>query len=130
MLLFFAAALVGCNSTSQSENDEVISARQGKEVSQICFASNIDGWKELEGETKALILTKSLNEEYKVELSGFCNTRNAMFGIATKTRSSCLMKGDEIIMSDGLSGRDSCRILKIYEWLPSLKTDEVALKHE
>ena len=44
-----------------------------------------------------------------------------MMNIATRTRgSSCLTRGDEIIVTDGFSGVDRCFIKRIYQWDSSL----------
>ena len=65
----------------------------------------------------SIILTKGVKDEYKLELSGFCDVTKAMSNIATRTRgSSCLTRGDEIIVSDGFSGVDRCFIKKMYKW--------------
>jgi len=62
-------------------------------------------------------LTKGVRDEYKLELSGTCDISKGMNSIATRTRgSSCLGRGDEIIVSDGFSGTERCFIKKIYNW--------------
>ena len=68
-----------------------------------------------------MILTKGVRDEYRLDLSGICDVSRAMNNVATRTRgSSCLGRGDEIIIADGLSGIDRCFIKRIYTWNPDL----------
>ena len=114
------ALLSACTSVPPESNREVeVSPRQGEEVKQICFASSINGWREVDGERSSVILTKGVSEEYKLDLSGICDLTYAFNSIATRTRgSSCLTRGDEIVFDDGLSGINRCMIKKIYTWNP------------
>jgi len=118
--IFATLAIVGCTQTTVTEVDPqptLPNSRQGDEVKQICFASSINGWKEFKGERHSVILTKGVRDEYKLELSGTCDISKGMNSIATRTRgSSCLSRGDEIIVSDGFSGTERCFIKKIYNW--------------
>ena len=115
------ALLSACTSVPPESNREVeVSPRQGEEVKQICFASSINGWREVDGERSSVILTKGVSEEYKLDLSGICDLTYAFNSIATRTRgSSCLTRGDDIIFNDGLSGINRCMIKKIYKWNPA-----------
>jgi hypothetical protein len=117
MLVFLSS----CTNAPVENNQEVqINPRQGEEVRQICFASSINGWREVDGERSSVILTKGVSEEYKLDLSGICDLTYAFNSIATRTRgSSCLTRGDDIIFNDGLSGINRCMIKKIYTWNPS-----------
>jgi len=66
------ALLSACTSLPPESNREVeVSPRQGEEVKQICFASSINGWREVDGERSSVILTKGVSEEYKLDLSEF-----------------------------------------------------------
>ena len=116
MLVFLSS----CTNAPVENNQEVqINPRQGEEVRQICFASSINGWREVDGERSSVILTKGVSEEYKLDLSGICDLTYAFNSIATRTRgSSCLNRGDDIIFNDGLSGINRCMIKKIYTWNP------------
>jgi hypothetical protein len=116
MLVFLSS----CTNAPVENNQEVqINPRQGEEVRQICFASSINGWREVDGERSSVILTKGVSEEYKLDLSGICDLTYAFNSIATRTRgSSCLTRGDDIIFNDGLSGINRCMIKKIYTWNP------------
>lgn len=117
MLVFLSS----CTNAPVENNQEVqINPRQGEEVRQICFASSINGWREVDGERSSVILTKGVSEEYKLDLSGICDLTYAFNSIATRTRgSSCLTRGDDIIFNDGLSGINRCMIKKIYTWNPA-----------
>ena len=117
MLVFLSS----CTNAPVEINQEVqINPRQGEEVKQICFASSINGWREVDGERSSVILTKGVSEEYKLDLSGICDLTYAFNSIATRTRgSSCLTRGDDIIFNDGLSGINRCMIKNIYKWNPS-----------
>ena len=119
------ALLSACTSVPPESNREVeVSPRQGEEVKQICFASSINGWREVDGERSSVILTKGVSEEYKLDLSGICDLTYAFNSIATRTRgSSCLTRGDDIIFNDGLSGINRCMIKKIYTWNPAEEAD-------
>ena len=114
--------IIGCSQTTVTQRWTLKPSltkfsRLGNEVTRICFASSINGWKEFKGERHSIILTKGVKDEYKLELSGFCDVTKAMSNIATRTRgSSCLTRGDEIIVSDGFSGVDRCFIKKMYKW--------------
>lgn len=113
--------LSACTNVAVENIKEVeINPRQGEEVKQICFASSINGWREVDGERSSVILTKGVSEEYKLDLSGICDLTYAFNSIATRTRgSSCLTRGDDIIFNDGLSGINRCMIKKIYKWNPA-----------
>ena len=113
--------LSACTNVAVENNKEVeINPRQGEEVKQICFASSINGWREVDGERSSVILTKGVSEEYKLDLSGICDLTFAFNSIATRTRgSSCLTRGDEVSFDDGLSGLNRCLIKKIYKWNPA-----------
>jgi len=120
MIIVLAMTIIGCSQTTVTQVDpkpNLPNSQLGNEVKRICFASSINGWKEFNGERHSIILTKGVKDEYKLELSGFCDVTKAMSNIATRTRgSSCLTRGDEIIVSDGFSGVDRCFIKKMYKW--------------
>ena len=121
----FLALLSACTSVPPESNREVeVSPRQGEEVRQICFASSINGWREVDGERSSIILTKGVSKEYKLDLSGICDLTYAFNSIATRTRgSSCLTRGDDIIFNDSLSGINRCMVKKIYKWNPAEITE-------
>ncbi len=120
MGIVVAMTIISCSQTTVTQVDpkpSLPNSQLGNEVTRICFASSINGWKEFNGDRHSIILTKGVKDEYKLELSGFCDVTKAMSNIATRTRgSSCLTRGDEIIVSDGFSGVDRCFIKKMYKW--------------
>ena len=120
MVIVLAMTIIGCSQTTVTQVDPkpiLPNSQLGNKVTRICFASSINGWKEFKGERHSIILSKGVKDEYKLELSGFCDVTKAMSNIATRTRgSSCLTRGDEIIVSDGFSGVDRCFIKKMYKW--------------
>jgi len=120
--IFFVVFLVGCTTSTETDSTpKTVDIRQGEEVKRICFASSLNGWREIKGERQSVILTKGVRDEYRLDLSGICDVSRAMNNVATRTRgSSCLGRGDEIIIADGLSGLDRCFIKKIYTWNPDL----------
>ena len=123
--LSLVVLLSACTNLAPEKNIQVeVNPRQGEEVRQICFASSINGWREVDGERSSVILTKGVSEEYKLDLSGICDLTYAFNSIATRTRgSSCLTRGDDIIFNDGLSGISRCMIKNIYKWDPALSTE-------
>ena len=86
-IIFAAMTFFGCTQTTITEVDPqptLPNSRLGDEVKRICFASSINGWKEFHGDRHSIILTKGVRDEYKLELSGFCDVTKAMSNIATK----------------------------------------------
>jgi hypothetical protein len=93
-----------------------IATRQGKEVDRICFASQINGWRELSRDS--ILVEKGVNDWYQLDLSGTCEPDNAFDAIAVRTRpagSPCLTKGDSIQTFDAPI-KGSCFIRSIHEW--------------
>ena len=87
--------IASCASTvAKDPEPQLVDVRQGETVKQICFASSINGWREVKGQRHSVILTKGVRDEYKLDLSGVCDVSNAMMSIATRTRgSSCALRG-------------------------------------
>ena len=114
--------IASCTSTEATDpKPELVDVRQGEQVNQICFASSINGWREVKGQRHSVIVTKGVKDEYKLNLSGVCDVSKAMMNIATRTRgSSCLTRGDEVIVTTGFSGVNRCFIKQIYQWDSSL----------
>lgn len=110
-------ALAACQSYGDKAGNDLqaeIAQNQGPEVSQICFAESINGWRAL-GD-RAVLLEKGANEWYQVNLSGPCEPEWAFNAIAIETRgSSCLTKGDKIHAGDSLTG-NTCWVTDIHEW--------------
>jgi hypothetical protein len=120
MRLALAAATLGLMLGACSTAPETPQAaatpdpRQGKEVSQICFQSQIRSWKE--HDRKSIIVERGIRDEYKLDLIGTCQPDQAFLNIGLISRggSSCLSKGDQLRTDAQFDGQ--CSISRIYEW--------------
>ncbi|WP_394175769.1 DUF6491 family protein [Thalassotalea litorea] len=125
-LLTVLLVIGGCSGNGeQSSAAKEVDPRQGKEVSQVCYASSLDSWSTLDSERKALLIYPRSNKAYKLTLSGTCDPQWAFTRIATVQRmgSSCLSRGDKVV-TDVTGGMvDSCIITRIYEWHPEKSKD-------
>jgi hypothetical protein len=94
--------------------------RLGPEVKNICFARNIDGWKEIKGEDRAVLLETGVNNWYRVELAGACRYRDFRFaqsiGIESRPGGGCVGRGDVILVHSGGRFVNRCIITKINKW--------------
>ncbi|MEQ1930188.1 MAG: DUF6491 family protein [Parvularculaceae bacterium] len=94
--------------------------RLGPEVNRICFARNIDGWKEIKGDERAVLLGTGVNNWYRVELAGACRYRDFRFastiGIESRPGGGCVTRGDVILVEGGGRYAHRCFITKINEW--------------
>ncbi|MGJ8561341.1 MAG: DUF6491 family protein [Litorimonas sp.] len=97
-------------------------ARLGEEVNNVCFSGSIDGFGETTRNT--VVLTRGVSDRYLVEVLGGCQNLEFALGIGVDSRSSCLSRGDKLILSDspfvnndrtGL-GLQRCTISKIFKW--------------
>lgn len=108
--------------------------RLGKQVDEICFNRSIDGFKHNTKDT--VVLTKSVSDEYLVEVRGHCRDLKYAQSIGLDSYSTCLRDQDYIIvstsafsLSDGTGlGPDRCYIDAIYEWDDD--ADKDALENE
>ena len=100
-------------------------ARVGDAVSRICFASNINNFRFIDTDEKVVLLQKSVNDWFLVELFGPCRYRNLRFsqavGIDTFGGGGCLTRGDTLVFSDTLFKPNrfdltQCRVGKMYQW--------------
>lgn len=108
----FAAA---CSTPATETADAKPDPRQGKEVRQICFNSQIRNWRE--NDRKSVIVEKAVNDEYKLELIGTCQPDDAFLSIGLVSRvggGTCLSEGDKLVTDARYDG--SCSISRIYEW--------------
>jgi hypothetical protein len=90
--------------------------RQGEQVSQICFQSQIRNWKA--NDRRSVIVEKGLREEYKLDLIGSCDPDSAFTSIGLISRmggGSCLSSGDKLV-TDARYNDGSCIIHRIYKW--------------
>lgn len=125
-LLAILFILSGCSSSSsESVEEKPVDPRQGKEVSQVCYASSLDRWSTLDNERKALLIYPRSDKAYKLTLSGTCDPQWAFTRIATVQRmgSSCLSRGDKVVTDINGGMVDSCIITRIHEWHPEKSKD-------
>ncbi|HPE47117.1 MAG TPA: DUF6491 family protein [Hyphomonas sp.] len=128
-------ALVGCTTTPASKTDAKPEARGaakfaddprlGEEVSQLCFAANIDSFGET---TRDTIVIREGRDYYLVEMFPGCSNLRDAQGIVPRAHTSCLTKGDTIIVSDTMMPMrhepadpfsvQRCSVNAIYKWNP------------
>jgi len=102
--------------------------RLGEEVSRMCFASSVDSFNSPTDDT--VILEVSPSRSFLVE-TGACFNLDHAQSIALDTTSSCVTRGDNLIVSDsafGISrssgiGPDRCFIKSIHAWNADANTD-------
>jgi len=107
--------LAGCQTPSDvAEADAKPDPRQGAEVRNICFQSQIRGWRELDN--KSVIVEVGVRDEYKLDLIGACRPEDAFteIGLVSRGGGSCLSTGDRLV-TDERFGDGSCSIRRIYE---------------
>ncbi len=94
--------------------------RIGEEVNRICFARNIDSWKEIDGEDRAILLQTGVRNWHRVELSAGCRSRDFRFahwiGIDSRPAGGCVTPGDAIIVDTNGPFTRRCIITKINKW--------------
>lgn len=100
--------------------------RRGEEVGQICFARSIDGFRTVKGVDDAVLLERSVNDWYYVELIGMCSERQLRFAqsvaIVSRPSGGCVTPGDRLVFSDSAFfsdrpiERNHCTIRRIYKW--------------
>ncbi len=111
------ALAAGCQSSSTGATetaDAEPDIRQGEEVNRVCFNNQIRNWRE--NDRKSVIVEKGVRDEYKLDLIGTCDPRDAFLSIGLVSRGgmSCLTRGDTLVTDDDFGG--SCSIRRIYEW--------------
>jgi hypothetical protein len=110
-----AAVLAACATPATKMADSKPDPRQGKEVRQICFSEQIRSWRE--DSNKSVIVQKGVKEEFKLELIGACEPRDAFTSIGLISRVGgglCLSTGDRLVTDARYDG--PCTIRRIYEW--------------
>ncbi len=129
LLLCGAVLTLGaCQSYTNTAEDErveaEIAAKQGEQVSRICFAQTIDGWRELSDD--AILVEKGVNDWYKLNLAGTCQPEWAFNAIAIETRgTSCITEGDRIRTDEQPLG-GTCFVTSIYKWHDDGRYSEAA----
>ncbi len=95
--------------------------RLGEEVTNLCFTRSISGFKRYGKD--ALILRRSVKDRYLVTFSGICSNLRSVQAVKLASRSSCLSRGDVILVSDSAFftdntgfGIERCMIKRIYQW--------------
>lgn len=127
--LAFPLMLAGCTSTEghEPEPDGIAiyadDPRLGEEVNRICFASNIDSFGNA---TRDTFTVREGMDHYLIEVHGSCFNLDRAERIALDATTSCLTRGDAVIVSDSISPFDSgtpggtqrCIVKAMYKWDP------------
>jgi hypothetical protein len=110
-----AALFAGCTTPPAEMADAKPDPRQGEEVRQICFTSQIRNWRE--NDNRSVIVEARVRDEYKLELIGTCQPRDAFtsIGLVSRGGGSCLSTGDTLI-TDARYNDGSCSVRRIYKW--------------
>lgn len=118
--LALGAAIFAAGASAKDTGAAKPDPRIGEEVNKICFAHNINGWKEIDGEDDVVLLETGVNNWYRVELAGACPARVFKFaqaiGIDERPSGGCVSRGDAIVVEDTGNFTRRCYITKIYEW--------------
>lgn len=110
-----SALFAACATPPADMADAKPDPRQGEQVNNICFTQQIRNWRELDN--RSVIVEAGVRDEYKLELIGTCNPRDAFLNIGLISRggSSCLSTGDRLV-TDARYNDGSCSIRRIYRW--------------
>lgn len=127
-------AVAGCASTDGAERPPAGIAkyaddpRLGEEVDRICFASNIDSFG---NNTRDTFTVKEGRDHYLIEVFGTCTPLEHAVTMAIGASTSCLTRGDTIIVSDSLTTRRDqpfstarCVVKSMHEWDPKAESVE------
>ncbi|MBI1359035.1 MAG: hypothetical protein GC155_02000 [Alphaproteobacteria bacterium] len=115
-----ALMLAACQSSDMHKDKMAMKKpdpRQGKEVTQVCFNSQIRNWRA--NDSHSVIIEKSFKDEYKLDLVGACNPQDAFMSIGLISRvggGSCLSSGDKLVTDERVGNMGPCTINRIYEW--------------
>ena len=135
--LAVAASPVLASGDKGAENDgqDGVDRRIGEQVDRICFPRNINGWRSVKGEDNVVLLKKSANRWFRVEVSGACPERVFRFaqtiGIDSRPAGGCVRRGDIILVKDTGNFTRRCFIQRINKWdhkapAPDEQTDDTA----
>ncbi len=120
-----AALMAACATTAETPDTANAAAaepdpRLGAEASSICFPRSINGWSTIDGDDDAIILTRGVNDRYRVEYSGACSSSDFRFaqkiGIGNRPGGGCLTRGDFLLVEGPGDFVNRCFITKINEW--------------
>lgn len=100
--------------------------RLGEQVDKVCFASNIDSFGD---NTRDTFTVREGFDHYLIEVFGSCVPLQHAMTIRMLPKTSCLRKGDNVVVSDTLLGgaaegaftSQRCMVDKIYKWDPKAK---------
>ena len=125
---YASTALIAACSTAPTETaaNAKPDPRQGPEVKNICFGSQIRDWRE--NDRDSVIVEVAGRKEYKLQLLGSCEPQNAFMSIGVISRfggGSCLTPGDQLV-PDTRFANEICRIEHIYEWNKDAKPADAA----
>jgi len=130
----FAGMLMGVTACATATTPEALEAREkdraeqvfandprrGEEVRKVCFANNIDGFRET---TKRAVVVREGRDEFLIETFAGCQELDWANSIAIDSFSSCLTKGDRIFAFESAFGTNhtstrslGCRVKTIYAW--------------
>lgn len=122
----FAAAACATPATDEAGADGGPAAlaktdpRIGPEVDRICFQRSINGWSTIDGDDDAIVLRRSVRDEYRVEYTGACRSSDFRFaqtiGIAGRPAGGCLTRGDRLLVEGPGDFVNRCLITQINEW--------------
>ncbi len=94
--------------------------RLGPEVDRICFQRSINGWSTIDGDDDAIVLRRSVRDDYRVEYTGACRSSDFRFaqtiGIVGRPAGGCLTRGDRLLVEGPGDFVNRCLITQINEW--------------
>lgn len=143
LLIFLNIGLVfGCASTEATNPRELRGAakfagdpRLGEKVNHFCFTGSINGFAPNDDDT--ILVRARANQQYLIETQSFCPDLDFAQSVAFDTRSSCISRGDRLLVStsafslnDGGIGPDTCLITGIYEWDKDAELEDEEAKEE
>lgn len=120
-----ALAVAACQTQTTETAEATPDARQGEEVRQVCFNQQIRNWQA--HDRQSVIVVKGLRDEYKLDLVGTCDPRDAFttIGLVSRGGSSCLSPGDQLV-TDDRTGAGPCSIRRIYKWNADAQTPQAS----
>jgi hypothetical protein len=110
-----ASLLAGCATPPADVAEAKADPRQGEEVRQVCFTQQIRNWRE--NDRRSVIVEVGVRDEYKLDLIGTCDPRDAFttIGLVSRGGGSCLSSGD-MLVTDARYVGGTCSVQNIYKW--------------
>ncbi len=106
--------------TPEEAEDAALLSRLGPEVDRICFGRSINSWKAVDGHGDAVLLRKSVNDWFLVEVSGNCRASDFKFaqtiGIESRPAGGCIRRSDYILVHSPGGFTNRCFIQGLYQW--------------